>query len=196
MADDKGSLFGIGAEFSSARAIYGAAEKCRDHGFKRWDVHTPFPIHGMDDAMGMGRSRLSFFSLMGACVGVTTAFFLIYLTSGNFKLPDWVPMWLHQNYPLIVHGKPYFAFEPSVPIFFELAILCTAFFTIFSLLGLTMLPRWNHPCFNWDRFLKATDDKFFIVIEASDPKFNEIDTPEFLHKLGAEAIEFIHEDKD
>ncbi len=196
MTETQGRLFGVGAEFSSASQVYAAAEKCRDHGFKRWDVHTPFPVHGMDDAMGLGPSRLSFFSLMGACTGVTVAFLLIFLTTADYKLPDWVPMWLHQNYPLIVNGKPFFAFEPSIPIFFELAILCTALFTIGALLAMNMLPRWNHPCFNWDRFAKVTDDKFFIVIEACDPKFSELETPDFLKSLGAGAVEMIHEDKE
>lgn len=173
-------IYAIGAQFPSAAAVYHAAEVIRDKGFKRWDVHTPFPVHGMDDAMGLGSSRVSLFSLIGGFTGFTTAFFLIYYTSGI-------------NYPLIVQGKPYFALEPSFPIFFELTILFTAFFTVISMLVLNFLPRLNHPIFNWDLFIQRSgDDGFFIVIESEDPQFDEQQTAAFLRELGGEHISLIH----
>ncbi|MEM6821242.1 MAG: DUF3341 domain-containing protein, partial [Verrucomicrobiota bacterium] len=134
----EGKLFGVAAEFKSAKALYHAAEKFRDAGYIRWDVYSPFPIHGMDDAMGLGRSKLSFFSLCGGITGLISAFVLVYVTG-------------YLDYPTVVQGKPLFAFEPSFPVFFELTILFTAFATIGSLLVLNMLPRLNHPMFNWDR---------------------------------------------
>lgn len=175
MKTEQKELFGIGAQFASARELYEAAQKVRDAGYKRWDVHSPYPIHGMDDAMGLGRSKVSFFSLCGGTLGCLTAFFLVYYTSAI-------------EYPLVVQGKPFFAFEPTFPVFFELTILFTAFFTVGSMFALNLMPRFNHPVFEWDRFEKVTDDGFFIVIEAADPLYHETATAEFLQQIGGQHI--------
>ena len=177
------TLFGLGAEFSSAAALLEAAKKIYAHGFKKWDVYSPFPIHGMDHAMGFKRSRVSLFSLIGGFTGLTTGFVLIYYTSTL-------------NYPLIVQGKPYFALEPSLPIFFELTILLTAFGTILGLLLLTFLPRLHHPVFNWDRFQRATDDGFFLVLEVADPKFDPSASRQLLQGMGGTHITEIYQDPE
>jgi hypothetical protein len=177
------SLYGLGAEFPSAAALLEAAKKIYGHGFKKWDVYSPFPIHGMDHAMGFKRSRVSLFSLIGGFTGLTTAFVLIYYTSA-------------MNYPLIVQGKPYFALEPSLPIFFELTILLTAFGTILGLLLLTLLPRLHHPVFNWDRFQRATDDGFFLVLEVTDPKFDPTASHQLLQGIGGTHITEIYQDPE
>jgi len=176
-------VFGMGAEFKSAKALYHAAEVFRDAGYQRWDVYSPFPIHGMDDAMGLGRSRLSFFSLCGGIVGLLSAFVLVYYTS-------------YLDYPLVVQGKPYFAFEPTFPVFFELTILMTAFATVGALLGMNLLPRFNHPVFNWDRFAKVTDDGFFLVVESGDPLFSESETRGLLKKSGGSSITLIYDEEN
>jgi hypothetical protein len=177
------TLYGLGAEFSSAAALLKAAKKIYAHGFKKWDVYSPFPIHGMDHAMGFKRSRVSLFSLIGGFTGLTTGFALIYYTSAL-------------NYPLIVQGKPYFALEPSLPIFFELTILLTAFGTILGLLLLTLLPRLHHPVFNWDRFQRATDDGFFLVLEVADPKFDPAASRQLLQGMGGTHITEIYQDPE
>jgi hypothetical protein len=177
------TLYGLGAEFSSAAALLEAAKKIYAHGFKKWDVYSPFPIHGMDHAMGFKRSRVSLFSLIGGFTGLTTGFVLIYYTSAL-------------NYPLIVQGKPYFALEPSLPIFFELTILLTAFGTILGLLLLTLLPRLHHPVFNWDRFQRATDDGFFLVLEVADPKFDPTASRQLLQVMGGTHITEIYQDPE
>ena len=177
------TLWGLGAEFRSATALLEAAKKIYAHGFKKWDVYSPFPIHGMDHAMGFKRSRVSLFSLIGGFTGLTTAFVLIYYTSAL-------------NYPLIVQGKPYFALEPSLPIFFELTILLTAFGTILGLLLLTLLPRLHHPVFNWDRFQRATDDGFFLVLEVTDPKFDSTASRQLLQEMGGTHITEIYQDPE
>ena len=177
------TLYGLGAEFSSAAALLEAAKKIYAHGFKKWDVYSPFPIHGMDHAMGFKRSRVSLFSLIGGFTGLTTAFVLIYYTSAL-------------NYPLIVQGKPYFALEPSLPIFFELTILLTAFGTILGLLLLTLLPRLHHPVFNWDRFQRATDDGFFLVLEVADPKFDPTASRHLIQEMGGTHITEIYQDPE
>jgi hypothetical protein len=168
-------FFGLGAQFASARELYEAAQKIRDAGYKRWDVHSPYPIHGMDAAMGLPGSKVSLFSLIGGAVGACSAFVLVYYTSAI-------------EYPLVVQGKPYFAFEPTFPVFFELTILLTAFFTVGAMFLLNLMPRYHHPVFEWDRFEKVTDDAFFIVVEAGDPLFSETETAELLRSLGGEHI--------
>ncbi|NBR70710.1 MAG: DUF3341 domain-containing protein [Verrucomicrobia bacterium] len=183
MIQPSSSLFGLGAEFSSAAALLEAAKRIHAHGFRKWDVYSPFPIHGMDHAMGFKRSRVSLFSLLGGCTGLTVAFVLIYYTSAI-------------NYPLIVQGKPYFALEPSLPIFFELTILLTAFGTVLGLLLLTLLPRLHHPVFNWDRFQKATDDGFFLVLESTDPRFESASSRQLLEQIGGLHITEIFQDPE
>jgi len=183
MSTPASHFYGLGAEFSSASSLMTAAEKVRDSGFRKWDVYSPFPIHGMDAAMGFSRSRVSFFSLIGGITGLTTAFILIYYTSAL-------------NYPLIVQGKPYFALEPSMPVFFELTVLLTAFGTIIGLLLLTLMPRLHHPVFNWDRFKRVSDDGFFIVLEAADPRFEKGASRRFLEELGGSHITEIFQDAE
>ncbi|MDX2225955.1 MAG: DUF3341 domain-containing protein [Verrucomicrobiae bacterium] len=169
-------LYAVGAQFKSVADLYHAAEKIRDSGFKRWDVHSPFPIHGMDDAMGINRSWVSFFSLVGGAIGFCTAVALQVYTSVI-------------EYPLITNGKPFFSLPAFFPVMFELTILITAFMTLFGLFGLSMLPQFHHPVFNWDLFCeKANDDGFFIVIEARDRIFNESKTKQLLEEIGGTNI--------
>ena len=183
MSHQGSNLHGLGAEFPSASALLHAAQKIHAHGFRRWDVYSPFPIHGMDHAMGFKRSRVSLFSLLGGITGLSTAFALIFYTSAI-------------NYPLIVQGKPYFALEPSMPIFFELTVLLTAFGTIIGLLLLTLMPRLHHPVFNWDRFKKVTDDGFFLVLEAADPRFQPETSRQLLAEIGGSHISEIYQDPE
>lgn len=175
-------VYGLGARFSSATEIYEAAKKIRDHGFRRWDVHTPFPIHGMDAAMGLKHSILGKFVFWGGLVGFITSIGLQFIPSIIL-------------YPLIVHGKPLnmFSVPAFFPIMFELTILFSAFTTVAGMFLLNGLPRWNHPVFNWDGFGRFSDDGFMVVIEAADPKFTEKGTTELLSNLGAKDITLIHE---
>jgi len=176
------TVYGLAAEFSSAATLLTAAEKIRDAGFRRWDVHTPFPVHGMDRAMGMGKSWLSAVVLCGGVTGLLTAFVLQ-------TYPSLV------EYKTVVHGKPTdLATIPAyVPIFFELTILLSAFACVGALLVMTRLPRWHHPMFNWERFKKATDDGFFLVIEARDPKFSETKTRQLLEQIGGTHVTLVHD---
>ncbi|GAB4245085.1 MAG: DUF3341 domain-containing protein [Candidatus Methylacidiphilales bacterium] len=178
---EQGKLWAIGGELSSAAELYEAAKKVRSLGFKHWDVYSPYPIHGMDAAMGLGPSPVSKLSLLGGITGGLTGFVLVYYTG-------------YIDYPLIVQGKPFFAFEPTFPVYFELTILLTAFATLFGMLLFNLLPRWNHPLFNWDRFKRVTDDKFFVVIEARDPLFSEEYARQVLTELGCTGIEEIRDD--
>lgn len=176
-------VYGIAAEFSCARDLYHAAEKIRDAGFERWDVFSPFPIHGMDGAMGMKRSLLGKIVFLGGLAGFFTAVTL------EFGPTTFL-------YPLIVAGKPtdLFTVPAFFPIMFELTILISAFTAVLGMLIMNGLPRLNHALFNWDRFKKVTEDKFFAAIESGDPKFSERSVRDFLESLGGTNITIIHGD--
>ena len=175
-------VYGLGAEFDSVASLMKAAEKIRDAGFTKWDVHTPFPVHGMDKAMGLGKSWLSFYVFIGGTSGLLTAVCLEMIPS--FSL-----------YKLIVHGKPYDwrTIPAFFPIMFELTVLFSAFTTIITLLIMNQLPKWYHPVFNWERFARVTDDGFFAVIEARDPKFSETKTRALLEEIGVQHVTLIHD---
>jgi hypothetical protein len=176
-------VYGIAAEYSSASALYEAAKKVRDAGFKRWDVFSPFPIHGMDAAMGLSKSWLSAVVLAGGTTGLLTACVLEFGPSSFI-------------YPLIVHGKPtnFWTVPAFFPIMFELTILFSAFSAFFAFLTMNLLPRWNHPMFNWKRFERVTNDGFFLVLEARDPRFSENEAVQLLEQTGGQHITAIHEE--
>ncbi len=176
-------VYAVAAEFQSAGELYRAAEKVRDAGFKRWDVFSPFPIHGMDEAMGLKRSVLGKLVFLGGLSGFLLAVTLQFGTSSFL-------------YPLIVAGKPtnLYTVPAFFPIMFELTILLSAFTAVFGMLIMNGLPRWNHPMFNWARFKKVTEDKFFVAIESGDPKFEPVRVRELLESLGGTNVTVIHED--
>jgi len=176
-------VYAMGAEYPSASALYDAAKTVRDAGFKRWDVFSPFPIHGMDEAMGLGKSWLSAVVLAGGISGLLTA-----------MVVEFGPSW--GLYRLVVHGKPWdWKTVPAFfPIMFELTVLFSAFAAFFSVLIMNGLPRPHHPIFNWDRFKRATNDGFFLVIEARDPRFTELEARELLERSGGQNITMVHED--
>ncbi|NNE92540.1 MAG: DUF3341 domain-containing protein [Verrucomicrobiales bacterium] len=180
MSEARTTPFAYVAEFGSAPELYHAAEKVRDAGFKKWDVHTPYPVHGIDKAMGLGKSWLSTVSLIGGITGFLTAFTLEFFTQVML-------------YPTVVQNKPtnLNTIPAFFPVMFELTILLTAFATVFGLLAFILLPRWNHPLFESPLFKKSTDDGFIMVIESRDPKFRKERTKEFLEEIGAEEIELL-----
>lgn len=177
-------IYGYLCEFSSARALYEAAEKVRDAGFRRWDVHSPFPIHGMNEAMGLKRSILPWFVFFGGATGTLTAFTLQYVTQVAL-------------YPTIVQAKPtnIFTIPAFFPVMFELTILFAAFTTLFGCLALMGLPRLNHPLFTSKNFLRFSDDGFFMSLERRDEKFDREKTRAFLEEIGASNIELIEDEE-
>jgi len=175
-------VYGYLAEFKSASALYKAAEKVRDAGHKKWDCYSPYPIHGLDDAMGMKRSILPYLVFCGGTLGFITAFTLAYSTQVAI-------------YPTVVQAKPANIFTTAAffPIMFELTVLFSGFTTLFGLLGLMQLPRLNHPLFESEQFARATDDGFFIAIEARDQQFSSIDTKALLEDAGGMNLELVEE---
>lgn len=168
--------YGLIATFDTTPAVYHAAEKVRDAGYKNWDCITPFPIHGLDKAMGVKRSHVPKFSLLGGIIGFTAGMSLIYWSSAI-------------DYPLIVGGKPYFSPLFAFPVSYELTILFTAFATIIGMFVLNRLPMHYHPVLKSDKILSGMDDKFLIVIESSDPKFNLAHTKALLEQAGGKDIQ-------
>jgi hypothetical protein len=171
-------LYGVAAEFANPAELCHAAAKVRDRGFRWWDCYTPYAVHGLDKAMGLKKSLVPLFSLLGGATGLTVAFLLETITS----------VWI---YPMDTHGKPYFSLPAFVPILDLLTIIVCTIATISGMTTLCMLPRLHHPLFDWDDFLRATHDKFFIVIEANDPRFNEKSTPDLLREIGGTNLTFI-----
>ncbi len=175
---DANDRYGLLAEFEDVTAIYKAAQRVRDEGYKNWDVFSPFPIHNMDEAMGLGRPKVSLFMGTGALCGVSGAL-----------LMQW---WMNAvDYQILNGGKPLFAWEQATPVTFELGVLLSAFGCLGGMLLLNKLPMPYHPLFKKDNFLRSSDDKFFIAIESKDPKFDESSTKGFLESLGGFNIETV-----
>jgi hypothetical protein len=167
--------YGLIAMFETTGEVMAAAEQVRDAGYKKWDCITPFPVHGLDKAMGVGRSRVPRISLVGGITGFWTGMAMIWYMD-------------RFDYPLTVGGKPFFsplfAFPPS----YELTILFTAFATIGGMFFLNGLPRHHHPVLNYENIRRGTDDLFFIVIERTDPRFDPASTRALLQKVGGRDI--------
>jgi hypothetical protein len=177
---DAGRLYGLLTEFESPSALVAAVRQVRDAGFRHWDVHTPFPIHGMDEAMGIRGTRLPFLVLGGGISGL-----------GLATLMQW---WMNAvDYPFAISGKPLFGLPANIPVMFELTVLFSAFATFFGMWGLNGMPRLYHPLFTSRRFRRATQDRFFIVIEARDPQFDAGRTRDFLASLGGSVVEAVGE---
>jgi hypothetical protein len=173
--------YGIIAEFLTPADIMHAAEKIRDAGFRRWDVFTPFPVHGMDKAMGLKNSRVGWFSFLGGVAGYTTGMLMIW--------------WMNAvDYPIVIGGKPMFSPYGAFPPSYELTILFGSFGALGGMLILNRLPRLHHPLLKHRRFAAfASHDRFYLVIETSDPKYSETQTRNLLESLGSQHIELVEE---
>jgi hypothetical protein len=167
--------YGLIAEFTTPAAVMHAAEKVRDAGFTRWDVFTPFPVHGMDHAMGLKNSKVGWFAFLGGVTGYATGMLMIWFMNAV-------------DYPLVVGGKPMFSPMFAFPVSYELTILFTAFATIGGMFLLNRLPMHYHPVLKAPQFVRAMDDRFYIVIEAKDPKFNPAQTRALLEQAGGKDI--------
>ncbi len=172
--------YGLLAEFDKPAEVMHAAEQVRDAGYKVWDVHTPYPIHGMDDAMGLKNSKVGWFSFIGGVTGYTTGMLLIWWTNAV-------------DYKVMIGGKPMFSPFGAFPPSYELTILFGAFGALLGMLFLNRLPRLHHPLLKHDRFKLVTHDKYFIVIETADPKYSPKETRELLEKAGSKRIELVEE---
>jgi hypothetical protein len=173
-----GPHYGMLAEFATTADLYRACERVRDAGFTRWDAHTPFPVHGLEKAMGLPRSPLPWIVLGMGITGAALGFGL-----------QW---WVHAAaYPLVISGKPYLAWPAYVPITFEVGILFAALGAVVGMFALNRLPMHHHPLFQSRVFERVTDDAFFISIESWDPRFEPARTRQLLESLGARSVELL-----
>jgi Protein of unknown function (DUF3341) len=168
-------FYGLLAEFDTVDTLLSAAERTTAAGYTKTDAFSPFPVHGLDDALGFKDRRISLFVLIGGITGALVGYGLEYWTSAI-------------AYPLNIGGRPFFSWVSFIPPAFETTILFAAFTAGLSMIVLNGLPQPYHPVFNAPRFNLASQDKFFLVIEASDPKFSLERTREFLASLHAREV--------
>jgi hypothetical protein len=172
--------FGLLAEYETATDLYHACERVRDAGYAAWDAHTPFPVHNLDKAMGLRRSIVPFIVAVMGFSGAGLGFLMQYWMSAV-------------DYPLIISAKPFNSYPAWVPVTFELGILLGSFGAVFGMLGLNKLPQYYHSVFNSSRFHRFSDDRFFISIEARDPKYDLERTRKLLETTGAVSVEEVED---
>src|ERR1035437_8681780 len=139
-------LFGYLAQYDNPHEVLHAAEHVRDAGFTKWDCLTPFPVHGMDTAMGMKKTPLPWIVLIAGLTGTTLACFLQWYV--NTPLLESSALYILSPYPMVISGKPYWSLPPNIPVMFELTVLFASLAAFFGVWGLSRLPRYHHPVFN------------------------------------------------
>jgi hypothetical protein len=173
-------VYGLLAEFERPEELVAAARGAREAGYRKMDAYTPFPIHGLSDALGFRGTKLPLVVLVGGLLGCATALGM-----------QWFSATIH--YPLNVGGRPLASWPSFIPITFELTVLFASVFAVLGMLGMNGLPMPYHPVFNAPRFAFASRDRFFLCIEARDPLFDAANTRDFLATLGAREIVEVEE---
>ncbi len=168
-------IYGLLAEFDTPTQLVEAARKVRDAGYKKTDAFTPFPLHEIDEALGIKRSILPFLVLGGGIIGLLSGLGLQYFVHVY-------------DYPIIVGGRPFFSLPSFIPPSYELTILLAAFTAVLGMLALNGLPQPYHPVFNVPRFALASREKFFLLIETKDAKFDYDETRNFMQNLNAQEV--------
>ena len=171
----KSLVYGLMAEFETPNALVEAARKAREAGYRKMEGYTPFPVHGLAEAIGIPGTRLQYIVLAGGILGALVGFGLQYYINVI-------------DYPLNIGGRPFNSWPAFIPVTFETTVLFAAFAAILGMLGLNGLPQPYHPVFNEPRFELASNDRFFLCIEAEDPKFDMKETRQFLEGLEATYI--------
>jgi hypothetical protein len=184
-------LWGLLAEYRDAAALRAAAQGVRQAGYRRWDCHVPYPVHGLDRAMGIRPTILPWIVLAGGLGGCTVALAMQWYC--NSPLTAGAAAGGLAGFPLIFSGKPYWSLPANIPIAFELTVLGAALAAFFGLWGVVRLPRLHFPAFASRRFRRASDDGLFLVIEAADGCFDPAATKELLLATGSVAVEEIFE---
>jgi hypothetical protein len=176
-----GRVHAILVEFDAVRSFVDGTRAVREAGFTRWDTHTPFPVHGIERLMGIKRTVLPFVVFGAGVTGLSLAL-----------LMQW---WMNaHDYKLVISGKPLFSLPANIPVVFEITVLLSAATTFFGMLILNRLPRYHNPLFKSERFRRVTTDRFFISIEASDPKFAVEETLRLANSLGGVNVEIVEEE--
>lgn len=183
MADAAVRTVGTIGLFDSADALLKAAEKVRDAGYRKWDCHTPFPVHGLDEAMGLRPSPVPYFTITAGFVGVAVG---LALTGG-------LSVW---HYPIQVGGKALFSWQAYVPIYFELFVLLAALATMGSMLFFCRLGRWHSPLHDSNVMQEVTTERFAVVLDASDERYTEEGARSLLAAAGCRDIRPLVEQED
>ena len=166
--------YGLVGVTDSPAEIFHLCERLREEGYTKFETHTPFPVHGLERAMNLPASKVPWISLAGGAFGL---FGMVWLT--------W---YVAVDYPLNISGKPAFSWQVYVPLFFEMMVLFSSFGTFFGMWGLNKLPTFFHPVMQHPLFYRASDDRFLVSVEATDPKYDAVRTKELLEKLGAHDV--------
>jgi mono/diheme cytochrome c family protein len=184
------AIAGVIIEVDSDAALLEAARRTRDAGYTRFDAHSPYPIHGADEAVGIKPTKLPWLVVGFGAIGALSGLFLQWWTNASsfygVDISTWLPNYL-QGYDYRISGKPEFSLPANIPIIFEVTVLLAAFATVFGMLALNDLPRWYNALFSSNRFRRVTDDGYFISIPANDPQFDETKTTQFADSLGGQV---------
>ncbi|MCE9558151.1 MAG: DUF3341 domain-containing protein [Armatimonadetes bacterium] len=176
-------LYGMTAEFKDPDALLVAAKKTREAGYMEIDCYTPFPVHGLDEAIGFKEAKVQWAILLaGIAGGLGGAALEVYVSA--------------IDQPLNIGGRPMISWPSFFPVMYECTILLAGCTALFVMLALNGLPRPNHPIFNAVNFDRATQDRFFLCIEKKDPAFNEKDTKKFMDSLGADNVSAVYADEE
>jgi hypothetical protein len=168
-------LYGVLAEFANPTSLVSAARRARDEGYSRFEAYTPFAVEELSETIPVRYPVLPLLVLTGGIIGGLGAFSMMYYASVI-------------SYPLNIGGRPLNSWPAFIPITFELAVLGAAFAAVFGVLALSHLPMPYHPLFNVKEFARASQDRFFLCIEANDPKFDLEATTKFLISLDALGV--------
>lgn len=168
-------IYGVMGEFDDVKDILEAAERAYAAGYRKMDAYSPFPVHGLDEAIGFHKSRLPLIVLIGGLIGGLGGFGMQYFASV-------------MDYPLNIGGKPLNSWPAFIPVTFECTILAAALAAILGMLGLNGLPEPYHPVFHVPRFEFASRSHFFLCIEATDPKFDAAEARRFMETVGAREV--------
>lgn len=184
------SVYGVMGAFDEPDALLEAGRKVRAEGYTKLDAMMPFPMHHVNEALGIRRSHLGWIVVCIGLTGTAAALFLQWYTGAGPEnlMPGWTGL---GAYPLVIGGKPTFDFTFAMPVTFELTVLFSAFAAFFGLWAVNGLPRMYHPSMNYSQSHRATDDKFVLVVEADDPLFDAKKTADLLKPLGARDVEVV-----
>jgi len=175
MIERRSHLYGLMAEFDTPDQLIEAAGRSHTEGYRYVNAYTPFPVEGLAEAIGFRRSGVPLLTLIGGLLGGL----------GGFSMQYWMSA---VSYPLNIGGRPLNSWPAFIPVTFETTVLGAALFAVLGMLALNKLPMPHHPVFNVPRFARASKDRFFLCIEARDPKFDRARTAKFLENLKARDV--------